>query len=260
MLFSGQAAMPDLVAHAADYSPAILAMLIVCKALVYGLSLSAFRGGPVFPSMFIGAALGIAASGLPGMDLAAGIGMGIGAMCAAMLRLPLTSTLLATLLLGADGLAVTPQVIVAVAVAYVVTIVLPTPGPKETDLLPGYPAAGLSPGRISQRAPRRLPGDLPARGHDCSSPGDRRRRGGCFGRRPLGRIGCRWPAAPDGARPSGGRSAVARCTPRSAADDSSLITKSRPPRLSTICTVTSPFIPPVSATCRRTRRSRTRSP
>jgi H+/Cl- antiporter ClcA len=106
-------------------------MLIACKALAYGLSLSAFRGGPVFPSMFIGAALGIAASGLPGMDLAPAIGMGIGAMCAAMLRLPLTSTLLAVLLLGADGLSVTPEVIVAVVVAFVVTNVLPVPGPKE---------------------------------------------------------------------------------------------------------------------------------
>jgi len=133
VLFSGQDALPELVEHAADYSAAVLILLIVCKALVYGVSLSAFRGGPVFPSMFIGAALGIAASGLPGMDLAPAIGMGIGAMCAAMLRLPLTSTLLATLLMGADGVAVTPQVVVAVAVAFVITNVLPAPGPKEPE-------------------------------------------------------------------------------------------------------------------------------
>ena len=129
VLFSGQDALPELVEHAADYSLAVLVLLIACKTLAYGLSLSAFRGGPVFPSMFIGAALGIAASGLPGMNLAAAIGMGIGAMCAAMLRLPLTSTLLATLLLGVDGVAVTPQVVVAVAVAFVITNVLPVPGP-----------------------------------------------------------------------------------------------------------------------------------
>ena len=82
----------------------MLLLLGLFKALAYGLSLSAFRGGPVFPSMFIGAVLGIALSGLPGMDLAPAIGMGIGAMCCAMLRLPLTSALLATLLMGADGL------------------------------------------------------------------------------------------------------------------------------------------------------------
>src|SRR6478736_6855651 len=54
VLFSGEDALPELVAHAADYSLGVLVLLIVCKALVYGLSLSAFRGGPVFPSMFIG--------------------------------------------------------------------------------------------------------------------------------------------------------------------------------------------------------------
>jgi hypothetical protein len=77
--------------------------------------------------MFIGAVLGIALSGLPGMELAAAIGTGIGAMCCAMLRLPLTSVLLATLLMGTDGLTVIPQVVVAVVVSFVVTAVLPAP-------------------------------------------------------------------------------------------------------------------------------------
>jgi H+/Cl- antiporter ClcA len=128
VLFSGQDALPALVDQAADYSVGVLILLGACKALAYGLSLSAFRGGPVFPSMFIGAVLGIAASGLPGMSLAPAIATGIGAMCAAMLRLPLTSTLLATLLLGADGVSVTPQVVVAVVVAFVITYLLPDPG------------------------------------------------------------------------------------------------------------------------------------
>ncbi|MFC5266034.1 chloride channel protein [Kribbella qitaiheensis] len=130
VLFSGQDALPELVEHAADYSVGVLILLAACKALAYGLSLSAFRGGPVFPAMFTGAVLGIAASGLPGMSLAPAIAMGIGAMCATMLRLPLTSTLLATLLLGADGVSVTPQVIVAVVVAFVITYILPDPSSK----------------------------------------------------------------------------------------------------------------------------------
>ena len=127
VLFSGQDALPALVDHAADYSLGVLVLLAVCKTLVYGMSLSAFRGGPVFPAMFIGAVLGIAASNLPGMSLAPAIAMGIAAMCAAMLRLPMTSTLLATLLLGADGVSVTPQVVVAVVVAFVLTYALPSP-------------------------------------------------------------------------------------------------------------------------------------
>ena len=132
VLFSGQSDLPDVVEHAADYSVGVLILLAACKTLVYGLSLSAFRGGPIFPAMFIGAVLGIAASHLPGMSLAPAIGMGIGAMCTAMLRLPMTSTLLATLLLGTDGISVTPQVVVAVVVAFVITYTLPVPGPKES--------------------------------------------------------------------------------------------------------------------------------
>ena len=64
VLFSGQDALPELVEHAADYSVGVLILLGACKMFVYGLSLSAFRGGPIFPAMFIGAVLGIAAAGL----------------------------------------------------------------------------------------------------------------------------------------------------------------------------------------------------
>ena len=76
------------------------------------------------------------------MALAPAIGMGIGAMCTAMLRLPLTSTLLATLLLGADGVSVTPQVVVAVVAAFLVITMLPAPraeagGPEQV------PAPGM---------------------------------------------------------------------------------------------------------------------
>jgi hypothetical protein len=53
--------------------------------------------------------------------------MGIGAMNVAMLRLPLTAVLLATLLLGKDGLTVMPLVIVTVVVAYVLVVRLSPP-------------------------------------------------------------------------------------------------------------------------------------
>jgi H+/Cl- antiporter ClcA len=119
VLFSGQNALDPLITHAASYSVGALLLLIVCKGLAYGVSLSSFRGGPIFPAMFIGAAGGIALSHLPGLPLVAGVAMGIGAMCVVMLTLPLTSVLLATLLLASDGLAVMPLVIVAVVVAHV---------------------------------------------------------------------------------------------------------------------------------------------
>jgi hypothetical protein len=62
--------------------------------------------------------------------MVAGAAMGMGALMVAMLRLPLTSVLLATLLLLSDGLAVMPLVIVAVAIAFVASSkISPVPPP-----------------------------------------------------------------------------------------------------------------------------------
>jgi H+/Cl- antiporter ClcA len=127
VLFSGQSALGPLVDHAASYSAGALVLLLACKGLAYGTSLGCFRGGPIFPAMFMGAAGGMAMSHLPGLPLAAGIAMGIGAMSAVMLKLPLTSVLLATLLLGSDGLAVMPLAIVAVIVGHVASAWIAAP-------------------------------------------------------------------------------------------------------------------------------------
>ena len=92
---------------------------------------------------------GIALSHLPGLPLVPGVAMGIGAMCVVMLRLPLTSVLLATLLLLSDGLAVMPLVIVAVAVAYVASARL-TPPPADPSAT-AAPAEAPVPTRTSAR-------------------------------------------------------------------------------------------------------------
>jgi hypothetical protein len=76
----------------------------------------------------------VALSHLPGLPLVDGVAMGIGAMTVVMLRLPLTSVLLATLLLSSDGLQVMSLAIVAVAVAYVVSARLtPSSAPAATS-------------------------------------------------------------------------------------------------------------------------------
>lgn len=82
---------------------------MVCKGLAYGVSLSSFRGGPTFPATFIGAVGGAVMSHLPGLPLVPAVAMGMGAMTVATLRLPLASVLLATLLLGSDGLCSGPS-------------------------------------------------------------------------------------------------------------------------------------------------------
>jgi len=128
VLFSGQTGLNPLLTQGVSWSVGTLLLLLLCKGLAYALSLSSFRGGPVFPAIFLGAAGGIAASHLPGLDMVPAVAMGIGAMTTVMLRLPLTATLLATVLIGSDGLAAMPLVIVSVVVAYVVTArLLPAP-------------------------------------------------------------------------------------------------------------------------------------
>jgi len=127
VLFSGQSALGPFITNSASYTVGALLLLMVCKGLAYGVSLSGFRGGPTFPAMFLGAVGGVALSHLPGLPLVYGVAMGIGAMTVVMLRLPLTSVLLATVLLSSDGLQVAPLAIVAVVVAYVASARLAPP-------------------------------------------------------------------------------------------------------------------------------------
>ncbi|WP_432002987.1 chloride channel protein [Streptomyces sioyaensis] len=135
MLYSGQSALGSLFRESAGYTVAALLLLILCKGLAYCASLSAFRGGPIFPALFLGAAGGVVLSHLPGLSLTAAFAMGSGAMCVAMLKLPMASVLLATLLLGRSGLTVMPLVIVAVVVSYVVVLRL-TPAPAASAPAP----------------------------------------------------------------------------------------------------------------------------
>ena len=128
VLFSGQSALPTLIQQAEGWTVGALVLLVVCKSLAYSASLSAFRGGPTFPGMFIGAAGGIALSHLPGLPMIAGVAMGIGAMTVAMLGFPLTSVLIVAVLLQADAGSLLPLVIVAVVVSYVTSARL---GPSE---------------------------------------------------------------------------------------------------------------------------------
>ncbi|MBJ7454124.1 MAG: chloride channel protein [Blastococcus sp.] len=140
VLFSGQDQLPELVSAGADYSVGALLLLLLCKSVAYAASLVAFRGGPTFPAIFLGAAGGMALSHLPGLPMVPAIAMGMGAACAAMLQLPLTSVLIATLVLGTDGLTVMPLVIVAVTVAFVATARW-TPAPPAPPDPPGAPTA-----------------------------------------------------------------------------------------------------------------------
>jgi H+/Cl- antiporter ClcA len=126
VLFSGQAEMPDVIAEG---SATVLLLLVVAKGLAYALSLGAgFRGGPVFPALAIGVALGmVAADALPGLGTTPAVAIGLAAGTAAVLRAPFTGVLLATLLLGSSAYDVTPIAVFAAATAWLVAVALPNP-------------------------------------------------------------------------------------------------------------------------------------
>jgi H+/Cl- antiporter ClcA len=145
VLFSGQEALGPFLDDTGSYSIGALVLLLSCKTLAYAASLSSFRGGPIFPALFVGAVGGVALSHLPGLDPVAGAAMGMGAMVVVMLGLPLSAVLLATLLLGSDGIDVTPLVIIAVAIAYVVT--------ERLSPSPAAPTAPAAPAPAQATAP-----------------------------------------------------------------------------------------------------------
>lgn len=136
VLFSGQSALRALLTKSDTYTVGALLMLLLFKGLAYSFSLARFRGGPTFPAMFLGAAGGVALSHLPGLPLVPAAAMGIGAMTAAMLRLPMSAVLLTTLFLGSDGFAVIPLTIVAAVIAYVTAIWLSKPQPAAGAVKP----------------------------------------------------------------------------------------------------------------------------
>jgi H+/Cl- antiporter ClcA len=134
VLFSGQTQLPGLVSQAGTWSLSALTWLLVFKGLAYSLSLGSYRGGPTFPALFLGAAAGIMASHLPGFPLQAGVAVGMGAAVVAVLRLPLSAVVLATLLTVHAGNNVEPLIIVGVVVSYIVTLLLSrSPAPASTS-------------------------------------------------------------------------------------------------------------------------------
>jgi H+/Cl- antiporter ClcA len=147
VLFSGQDALPGLISGAGTWSMSALAWLIVFKGLGYAISLGSFRGGPTFPAIFLGAAGGIMASHLPGFPVTAAVAVGIGAGTVAILRLPLSAIVIATLLTAKTGLGAEPLTVIGVVVAYLATLQLSALQTARSLRAPapgaGTPAAGV---------------------------------------------------------------------------------------------------------------------
>jgi chloride channel protein, CIC family len=144
VLFSGQTLIGTVLVHSAAWSLGALLLLLLCKGLGYLLCLGSFRGGPIFPSLLLGAVGGLAASHLPDLPFVPAAAMGMGALCAAMLRLPVVSVALPCVLLFHDGVALAPIVIVAVVVSFVTINWLDPKPPAQQLAVAGSPPGGTA--------------------------------------------------------------------------------------------------------------------
>jgi H+/Cl- antiporter ClcA len=119
VLFSGEDALPQIVA---ETSAGVLALLLLVKGIAYALSLGAgFRGGPTFPAVALGVAVGVlGAIVLPGMDLTPAVIAGLAAAASAALGLSFFGALLAALLAGSAAGETIPIAVVASVIGWLV--------------------------------------------------------------------------------------------------------------------------------------------
>jgi H+/Cl- antiporter ClcA len=135
VLFSGQSALPDIIAES---SGGVLLLVVVVKGLAYSLSLgSGFRGGPVFPAIAVGTALAVAGADLlPGLETTPAIATGVAAGTAAVLRAPFSAALLAAILVGSASADTAPIAVIAAVVGALVGWAIPDPGQKPAATPP----------------------------------------------------------------------------------------------------------------------------
>lgn len=124
ILFSGSRALAPMVDQADTVALGAIAWLLLFKAFAWMLSMGSFRGGPVFPAIFVGVVAGLLAAHLPGMSSSSAVPIAVAATVVAVLRLPLSASVIAVLVTAGAGLEAIPLVIVAMAVAYIVGEVL----------------------------------------------------------------------------------------------------------------------------------------
>ncbi|NUK48968.1 chloride channel protein [Streptomyces lunaelactis] len=126
---SGQATLADMASDPHAWGVGALLAVVLFKSLAYALCLGSLRGGPVFPSLFLGAAVGVLLSPLPGLGVVPGVAGGMAAALTSVLRLPVSSVVLVVVLLGNS--ATVPVVILAAVVALVTTELLPAVLPSR---------------------------------------------------------------------------------------------------------------------------------
>ena len=119
VLFSGSSALVPLVDQGATLPLGTMAALLLLKGIAWSISMGSFRGGAVFPAIFMGTVGGLLASHLPGLPEGAGVAVVLAASVTAILRLPLSSVVIAGGLTASTGPTALTLVVISVVVAHV---------------------------------------------------------------------------------------------------------------------------------------------
>jgi H+/Cl- antiporter ClcA len=105
-MFSGQHTMSTLISNAATTSIIMLLLLAVGKMLATTILLrTGFFGGPIFPAVFAGAALGIALNGLLDAPITVALAGTIAGIITVSIRQPLAAAFLVVAITGASTVA-----------------------------------------------------------------------------------------------------------------------------------------------------------
>ncbi|MFE3283787.1 chloride channel protein, partial [Streptomyces sp. NPDC059233] len=140
---SGQATLGRLAADPHSWSVGDLIAVLLCAGAAYALCLGSLRGGPVFPSLFLGGAAGVLLSPLPGLGVVPAMAAGMAAATVSALRLPVSSIVLVVLVL--DSAAMTPVIVLAAVVSFVTSQLLMRRSAQRTPGAPAQPQAGPPP-------------------------------------------------------------------------------------------------------------------
>jgi H+/Cl- antiporter ClcA len=141
VLFSGQTSVPAVVTEG---SVGVVLVLVLAKALAYGVSLGCgFRGGPVFPAIFLGA--GLATFPILWFDTSPtwAVAVGAAAGMAAGTRLVFAAVLLSALLVGPAGKDTIPAAVLAAATAWLTVVALQGRQPHPDE--PAAPSEQAAP-------------------------------------------------------------------------------------------------------------------
>ena len=118
VLFSGQTDLPALLAEDSEW---LILAIIATKAIAYAVCLGVgFRGGPIFPAIFLGVGVAVLVGGL--FDMSPTVALAIGTACgmAAFSRLIFSSLVFVLLLVGVQNSDVIPAAVLAACTGWVV--------------------------------------------------------------------------------------------------------------------------------------------